>query len=54
MFGVGKKVKFYARVRQGVGVIVGKTDGLKGHFWEVKPEDGSKNIKLRESQLSAA
>ena len=54
MFNVGQKVHFTARVRSGKGVIVNKIEGGKGHFWEVKPDDNSKNVKVRESQLTAA
>ena len=49
---VGDKVKFSARVRSGAGVIVGVTDTAKGAYYEVKPDDGSKNIKVRAAQLS--
>lgn len=54
MFKVGQKVHFTARVRSGKGVIVNKIEGGKGRFWEVKPDDNSKNVKVRESQLKAA
>lgn len=54
MFNVGQKVHFTARVRSGNGVIVKKIEGGKGHFWEVKPDDNRKNVKVRESQLKAA
>ena len=51
MFKVGQKVNFTSRVRYGVGAIVAKIEGPKGHFWEVKPEGDGKNVKLRISRL---
>ena len=54
MFKVGQKVNFTSRVRYGVGTIVAKIEGPKGHFWEVNPEGDGKNVKLRESQMKAA
>ena len=50
----GKKVKFSARTRSGVGVIVDIHKTAKGDFFEVKPDDGSKNIKVRAAQIQAA
>ena len=50
----GDKVKFTGRKRSGVGEIVGIKDSPRGKFYEVKPNDGSKNLSLCAAQLSAA
>ena len=49
----GGKVKFSSRSRSGTGVIIGVKDTERGKFFEVKPDDGSKNISLRAAQLTA-
>lgn len=50
----GDKVKFTGRSRSGVGEIVAIHETHRGNFYEVKPDDGTKNIKVRAAQLSAA
>ena len=50
----GDKVKFKSRSRSGAGEIVDIKDSPRGKLYEVKPNDGSKNLSLRAAQLSAA
>lgn len=49
----GSKVKFKGRSHSGTGVIVEVKDSVRGKFFEVKPDDGTKNISLRAAKLTA-
>lgn len=51
--GKGSNVKFKGRSRSGTGAIVNVKDSMRGKFFEVKPDDGTKNISLRAAQLTA-
>ena len=51
--GKGSKGKFKGRSRSGTGVIVVVKDSERGKFFEVKLDDGTKNISLRAAQLTA-
>lgn len=48
----GSKVKFTGRSRTGVGEIVDIKETMRGKFYEVKPDDGGKSIKVRAAQVS--
>lgn len=54
MYKVGQKVKFQSRVRSGTGKLVDIRQGQKGAFYTVQPDDESKKVIVRESQLSPA
>ena len=48
----GDKVKFTGRTRSGIGEIVATIETGRGNFYEVKPDGGGKNIKVRAAQVS--